>query len=222
MIPRVACCLALLLPASCDSAADDTGGADASPAAPDARDGDAPDAAVTVPDAAVTAPDAASAPSIDAGQDARPPPPMTGDSYGGGIVYHVDATGEHGLIAAPTDASSTRLPWGCSGVVVGASSTSDGASNQAAILASSCTNADAAEACDAYVAGGYTDWYLPSREELSTMVPHVTLLSIEELDFHWSSTELDAVKVGSQDFVTPSVRQNSKPFSLRVRCIRKY
>lgn len=158
----------------------------------------------------------------DAGFDAGPSFPSVGESYGGGIVYFVDSTGEHGLIAAPTDASASRMPWGCGRLTVGASSLSDGASNQAIILASSCTDARAAEACDAYAMGGETDWFLPSREELQAMEPHVTLLSIMELDFHWSSTELDRSQVASQDFVTPAARMNSKAANLRVRCIRTY
>ena len=41
---------------------------------------------------------------------AEPPVLIPGDSYQGGIVFWVDQTGQHGLIAAKAD-QSTRVPW---------------------------------------------------------------------------------------------------------------
>ena len=41
-------------------------------------------------------------------------PKVIGQNYGGGIIFYVDGTGQHGLIAAPYDQSSGAL-WGCNG-----------------------------------------------------------------------------------------------------------
>ena len=38
------------------------------------------------------------------------PPHTVGESFGGGIIFYVDGTGMHGLIAYPSDLPSA-LPW---------------------------------------------------------------------------------------------------------------
>ena len=43
---------------------------------------------------------------------------IIGQSYGGGIIFYIDGTGQHGLISATTD-QSTGAPWGCSGTLIG-------------------------------------------------------------------------------------------------------
>ena len=48
-----------------------------------------------------------------------------GEQFGGGIIFFIDETGEHGLIAAPEDQSSS-IEWGCMGYHVGASFLTDG------------------------------------------------------------------------------------------------
>ena len=48
--------------------------------------------------------------------------PELGNKYGGGIIFYIDASGEHGLIAAPTD-QSTGAMWGCKGVYISDSGT---------------------------------------------------------------------------------------------------
>ena len=35
-----------------------------------------------------------------------------GQNYGGGIIFYIDGTGQHGLIAAPSD-QSAGVEWGC-------------------------------------------------------------------------------------------------------------
>lgn len=58
----------------------------------------------------------------------------SGASYQGGIIFYIDGSGEHGLIAATSDQSATDPWWNGSYVITGASSTSNGSSNTTAIV----------------------------------------------------------------------------------------
>jgi hypothetical protein len=95
-----------------------------------------------------------------------------GESFGGGVVFHVfkDALGEeHGLICSLTDLS-TLAQWGLYETdVPNCESTWNGAANTAAIMASGVEAGSAAQLCDAYENGGFTDWYLPAIDELNLM-----------------------------------------------------
>jgi hypothetical protein len=115
-----------------------------------------------------------------------------GDQVLGGVVFYVDCTGQHGLVAALTD-QGTNITWGCSGTVTGATGTAiySGANNTTLILAACTTPGIAAQLCQAYNGGGYTDWYLPSSGELQQMynqrgvIPNLTY----GVYSYWSSTE---------------------------------
>jgi hypothetical protein len=114
--------------------------------------------------------------------------PITiGSSYGGGIVFYVDGTGAHGLIAATSDQSS-GIPWNNgSNILIGASST-DGAVNTAAIIAAQGSGTYAASLAHSYTGGGYTDWYLPSENELNLLTAQASIVG-GFLNTYWSSTE---------------------------------
>ena len=92
-----------------------------------------------------------------------------GDSVGGGIVFYLDSTGQHGLVCAPSDQGSFQ--WGCYGTNIGGTSISVGIgqANTNLILSGCSTRPIAASVCDNLVLNGYSDWYLPSREEVEKM-----------------------------------------------------
>jgi hypothetical protein len=127
-----------------------------------------------------------------------------GELYGGGIIFWLYPTGEHGLIMSLVDISLSAM-WSSSFTTTGAVSTWDGAGNSSIILGIS----PAAQLCDNYInsdygTGIYTDWYLPAIDELRLIynelyildknmeqVPGANILVSSILkQFYWSSTEL--------------------------------
>ncbi len=89
-----------------------------------------------------------------------------GDFREGGIVIWVDDTGQHGLVCDLTDYAAI---WGCNGTeIVGADSftVGSGLQNTEDILSICQTAGIAARVANDLVAQEYSDWYLPSKEEL--------------------------------------------------------
>jgi len=137
-----------------------------------------------------------------------------GDVYQGGIVAYIlqavdpgyDATIQKGLIAATSD-QSTGIRWyngswlytGATGTAIGT-----GLSNTNAIIASHGETATsyAAGLARAYTGGGYTDWYLPSKEELNKLRMNRDGIGGFADDFYWSSSEygVDGVLAWYQNF----------------------
>ena len=93
----------------------------------------------------------------------------------GGIVFYIDESGEHGLVAKTTDLESespSEHSWGyqlgCANQILGASGVGlfEGFENTEIIVVANCqTNyggTSASIAAYEYQIDGYTDWYLPS------------------------------------------------------------
>jgi hypothetical protein len=109
-------------------------------------------------------------------------PPVTtlaiGDFHEGGIIFYLDSTGEHGLVCALTD-QSFEAEWGCPpSVVAGAMGIIIGTGQQNTLdILNTCNNAGiAADLCDELNSNGFTDWYLPSKDELNEI--YVNLMAV--------------------------------------------
>jgi len=94
-----------------------------------------------------------------------------GQKYQGGIIAYIDATGEHGLIAALEDQSTGMVWWNGSSILTGAALTAigTGKSNTDVIVAAQGAGNYAANLCKSLNMGGYSDWFLPSLDELSEL-----------------------------------------------------
>jgi len=88
-----------------------------------------------------------------------------GEMYAGGIIFYLDATGNHGLVCAPTDQGI--LDMGCSGVSGTSAAFGTGFQNTTFVIAA-CPNSAAAYITNLNI-NGYADWYLPSVDELIMM-----------------------------------------------------
>jgi hypothetical protein len=127
------------------------------------------------------------------------PSHYVGELYGGGIVFWVDNTGEHGYIVSLIDLSSSAQ-WSSTYTFSEAYSAWNGEANTATIAgdcipAQLCLNYNNAN----YGTGQYDDWYLPAIDQLSTIYHNKLILnkilenssgaSIIPTAGYWSSTE---------------------------------
>ena len=149
-----------------------------------------------------------------------------GQSYGGGVIFYIDSTGQHGLIAAPSD-QSTGNEWGCEGISInGAKDTVSGKGNQNTIaIVSDCKTPNiAAEICRNLVLNGYSDWFLPSKSELSLMYQNRDAIGGFTGNHYWSSSQYNnsSTLAWDQNFANGSQGYNHKSNKYYVRAIRAF
>ena len=163
-----------------------------------------------------------------------------GEKFGGGIIFYVDSTGTHGLIASTAD-QIAEVKWYngvyryTDGLVDGIGG---GAKNTTIILAIQTPDNPkgifAAKVCADYSVSvdgvTYHDWYLPTIAELD-------LLQLQKIvvggftdyygGLYWSSNESDQSRalarfISGQSTVTDRRRGYDKSITHRVRAIRAF
>ncbi len=149
-----------------------------------------------------------------------------GQSYQGGLIFYLDDTTLHGLIASTYD-QSVGAAWGCSGTLIPGSQglvQGTGLANTNAIVTDCTTTGIAAKICADLVTGGYSDWYLPSRDELSLIYDNLKLKGLGGFSNsnYWSSSEYSSTSSYIQSFSSGVVGQLAKSSSARVRAIRTF
>ena len=113
-----------------------------------------------------------------------------GQSYGGGVIAYLDSTNFHGLIAAPKD-QSVGVIWsdGLSSTFATDTSIGTGKINTNKIVTNQGAGIYAASICQTLTLGGYSDWYLPSKNELEQLYFNRALIGGFIDDWYWSSSE---------------------------------
>ena len=170
-------------------------------------------------------------------------PIVVGDFYQGGVVFYIFVDGDtgyvagetHGLIAAVQDQSSGIRWYNGINVTTGATGTAIGtgsANTDAIINVQGATETSyAAGLARAYTGGGYTDWFLPSKDELNKMylnraTINTTAASNSGSDFgssyYWSSTENDNDNAWMQRFIDGFQTNFSKSATRDVRAVRAF
>ena len=112
-----------------------------------------------------------------------------GQNYGGGIIFYIDETGKHGLIAAPGDQGQAK--WGCSETSISGTSTAIGTGHaNTTLIVNGCSEAGtAARICNDLSMGSYDDWFLPSKDELLLMYAQKKVIGGFARHEYWSSSE---------------------------------
>ena len=162
-----------------------------------------------------------------------PPPPAVGDSYGGGKIFYIFQPGDpgyvagqyHGLIAATSDIpfNSYRIFNGCYGNLGTSAALGTGAENTRKLLA--CNDAvNAAKLVTALRDGGYSDWYLPSKDELNKLYLNKDLVGnfTDWNLWYWSSSESDCCYAWYQSFSDGSQNGDDKNAQKGIRAIRTF
>ena len=176
--------------------------------------------------------------------------PQIGDYYQGGIVFYIYEEGHseyvpgevHGLIAATSD-QSTGIQWqtlDSATVTTGATGTTigTGETNTTQIISVLGQDSNAAKLCDdssiTFNGVTYTDWFLPSKDELYKMYENIGQLNSLGLgnianlvnNGYWTSSENsnDAAWIAEWNSNTNSVSQlpSFKGNNNRVRAVRSF
>ena len=165
-----------------------------------------------------------------------------GDFAQGGIVFWVDETGQHGLVAAKKD-QSTGVRW-YAGTYGNTQAKGDGPfsgeANTSIIIAAQVAIGDdgstyAARICNELqvTEGGktYGDWYLPSKEELDLMYQNKATIDATAgvnggsgfaSAYYWSCTEGSNYGAWAQYFASGYQDNYGKDTTFRVRAVRAF
>lgn len=165
-----------------------------------------------------------------------------GEVFGGGVIFHLwkDSEGvEHGLVVDTVDLSVSHAWSNVTSVLIGSSaqSTWNGLANSEAIVAQSGHTNSAAKLCLDSTRGGYSDWYLPSVDEMylffsnrfhvekTFSVIGATPLFKQASYFYWTSTEHSSTHVYTFSWIfgNTNVSYNKSTYGqVFVRAIRQF
>jgi len=117
-----------------------------------------------------------------------------GQRYQGGIVFYVDESRQHGLVAATRDLPG-EYEW-----------------------------QGAKDAGERFVDGGFSDWYLPGKWELNKLYLQKSAVGGFSDNVYWSSTEVNANYAWYQGFGSGVQKNYGydKTTTFRVRPVRAF
>jgi hypothetical protein len=165
---------------------------------------------------------------------AAPTTLAVGDTFQGGRIAYIlqpsdpgySASVQHGLIIPlkVLIGSPAFKIWGCSGTLIpGADSSEIGRGNQNTldIVAACADTTTAAYYCQNLVLDGFSDWYLPSRDEVSKMYLNRVVLGITSSQL-LTSTESSSTLYISISFTSGNQQSIDKSVSNNFRACRSF
>jgi hypothetical protein len=159
---------------------------------------------------------------------------FVGEFYGGGIVFHVDKSGRHGMICSISDVRIQKQPQ----------FKNSRETSSLEKIGSNINGADAIRCCDGYTnsnsgTGVFSDWFLPTIDDLETLhrVKDMINTVIESRDknitepltkIYWSSSKINDERYSGDywlfdiDSRTRVTTSRPRPFSTGIRAIRTF
>ena len=163
-----------------------------------------------------------------------------GTTYQGGLVFYNDGNGG-GMVSADdtTEMSGAECKWGSYSTLISGTGTAvgTGQANTTAIVAWLISNLSdtwgdytnktsrAAYQCDSLTVSVYTDWFLPSKDELNLMYNNLKLNSFGNFAAadYWSSSEFDAGYAYFRSFAVENQGNTGKASAtLKARAVRAF
>jgi len=173
-----------------------------------------------------------------------------GQEYGGGIIFYVDATGKHGLIAAKDDVlmpytdawqgcvEAVQFRWSTGQSVINnngdyayqdlgtLNAIGQGALNTRKMLERYPVKTypySAAAVATGYKGADFTDWFLPSKDELNQLYLNKNVVGgFSATESYWSSSELGSDLAWYQYFNFGYQSDVGKEADGRVRPVRAF
>ncbi|MBK6378995.1 MAG: hypothetical protein IPO01_17035 [Chitinophagaceae bacterium] len=121
-----------------------------------------------------------------------------------------------------------RITWGgYEQIGKAAQSETDGAANTKAIVLAVGKNSGydgkvyAAKVCDTLTAGGFSDWYLPCKDETDIIHLNFAKLKFDDRMTIWSSTEANGTQAVTKYFYSGAFYNVQKVDLCHLVCVRK-
>lgn len=152
---------------------------------------------------------------------------LYGKTYQGGLIFYVNTNTNPvtGLVAAPADL--VNQSWECSSTSIATgTAVGTGSTNTTLMLGAGCSSG--AINTDNYSNGGYTDFFMPSRDEMNLMYTNLHQLGYGNFNSgpstgrYWSSSQSSPTQAYVKKFGDGSVVTENKTNVARIRPIRAF
>ena len=151
-----------------------------------------------------------------------------GEHFGGGIIFYIDSINKHGIIAAEADIEEPAV-WAYEDTLTRAKGTAIGygGKNTSRILKVQGDPVNQAEdyaalECAEFELNGYSDWYLPSKDELNELYKQKNVVGGFRTIAYWSSSEFNLTAAWFQNFSNGSQVKAGKKGSYALRPVRYF